>query len=189
MHNFYYYSFTVCFLVAAPPIGEKRFAYPQYPIPWKETLNKKDYGDICLQSQPTNFPESENCLTLNVFVPTASTPTSNLPVVLWLAGGAYNSGSARSLNLPSFVSQGRRIGSFIGVSMNYRVSNFFSLSDNSVFICACHAYRYFLLAWSFRFFTFESHKGSESSESWTRRSVKRNSMDSRRNNKVRRRQE
>ena len=61
---------------------------------------------------------SEDCLTLNIWTPTAANPGKNLPVMLWIYGGGLSSGS---------TSESRQDGQFLAhrnvvvVSMNYRL--------------------------------------------------------------------
>ena len=79
---------------AKPPVGHLRFMSPEEPESWSETLSVKSYRDSCIQwlaelDQRILGP-SEDCLYLNVFVPEGT----NLPVMVWIHGGAYLTGSA-----------------------------------------------------------------------------------------------
>ncbi|CAF9925465.1 hypothetical protein IMSHALPRED_006481 [Imshaugia aleurites] len=91
---------------AEPPIRTLRFAPPvaynsSYP---GGTLNATANKPICVQfggaTQPgyLSSPSSEDCLYLNVFVPASATTDSNLPVKVFIYGGAFvNGGTADPL--------------------------------------------------------------------------------------------
>jgi hypothetical protein len=66
---------------AAPPTGERRYAYPQAPLKVNGTVSATTYGPTCLQ--PGTGDMSEDCLSLNVFAPKGTTESSKLPVVIW----------------------------------------------------------------------------------------------------------
>ena len=111
---------------AAPPIGDLRWQPPQPAAKWHDTLAATDYGHHCIQTDP--YPDmtfrdpgpSEDCLTLNVWTPASAKPGS-LPVMVWIHGGGYTSGSA---------SEPRHDGQFLAhhnvviVTLNYRLGIF-----------------------------------------------------------------
>jgi para-nitrobenzyl esterase len=62
---------------AAPPVGDLRWQPPQPATHWTAPRNASAFGPICPQ-HPTegmlvraNLPQSEDCLTLNVWTPPA----------------------------------------------------------------------------------------------------------------------
>ncbi|KAF8855117.1 cholinesterase [Acephala macrosclerotiorum] len=67
----------------------------------------------------------EDCLTLNVQRPSSATANSNLPVVFWMFGGAFEFGSTQTYDASELIStsvtQGKDI---IYVSVNYRLGGF-----------------------------------------------------------------
>ena len=89
---------------AQPPLGVLRFARPQPIKPWRKTLDVsgKKGSSECLQVNVVN-PESkfllgqEDCLYLNVFTPHlpggGNDIKLNLPVIVWIHGGAFCVGS------------------------------------------------------------------------------------------------
>jgi para-nitrobenzyl esterase len=111
---------------AAPPVGNLRWQPPQPAAKWSGVRSAKDFGSRCVQ--PSGYPdmhfhdpgESEDCLTLNVWTPAKAKPGS-LPVMVWIYGGGFNSGS---------TSESRQDGQFLAhrdvviVSMNYRLGIF-----------------------------------------------------------------
>jgi para-nitrobenzyl esterase len=82
---------------AAPPVGALRWRPPAPVTPWTTTLQATQPGAECPQPAfpagsppPTNT--SENCLTLNVQVPTNAGP-GPLPVMVEIHGGGFIIGS------------------------------------------------------------------------------------------------
>ncbi|KAH0425419.1 carboxylesterase [Colletotrichum camelliae] len=79
---------------AAAPVGARRF---QPPAPYNGSLfiNGSDFGPGCMQPSAT-FPQSEDCLTINVWTK-PQTGQCKKAVLVWVHGGAYSYGSARQL--------------------------------------------------------------------------------------------
>jgi para-nitrobenzyl esterase len=107
---------------AAPPLGRLRWRAPRPPEPWDGELDASRYGPIAPQpraaisgDQPPTT--SEDCLTLNVFAPRGA--GDDLPVMVWIHGGAYYLGSSAD---PMFDGTGlARRGEVVVVTLNYRV--------------------------------------------------------------------
>ncbi|XP_029417845.1 pyrethroid hydrolase Ces2e-like [Nannospalax galili] len=97
---------------AKPPVGPLRFAPPESPEPWSGVRDGTSQPAMCLQNSdmmsseglkkmnlimpPT--PMSEDCLYLNIYTPTHAHEGSNLPVMVWIHGGALVIGAASQLD-------------------------------------------------------------------------------------------
>ncbi|KAK7790822.1 hypothetical protein R5R35_008603 [Gryllus longicercus] len=104
---------------AEPPIGTLRWKNPQPKRPWKGVLSCTKHCHECLQSALfTSVAKGhEDCLCLNVYVPKVQNP-KNLPVMVWIHGGAFVGGSGNSdmYNPKRLVAEG-----VIAVTLNYRL--------------------------------------------------------------------
>ena len=74
---------------AKAPVGDLRFAPPQDIEPWTEVRDCTDYGPIAIQHPMndivTKNPEqSEDCLTLNIWTPSAPNTGSKAPVYVFI---------------------------------------------------------------------------------------------------------
>jgi para-nitrobenzyl esterase len=110
---------------AAAPVGDLRFQPPQ-PVPaWRGARDATKDGPIAPQGRSRlahvmgdfERPQSEDCLTLNIWTPTPD--SKKRPVLVWIHGGAFSSG-AGSLAWYS----GERFaadGDLVAVSINYRL--------------------------------------------------------------------
>ena len=103
---------------AKPPVNNLRFAPPEPAEPWTGTLQADEFGNNCPQSGSAfnGFVDSlnEDCLFLNVYKPKSG---NNLPVMVWIHGGAFITGSGGSSYEPSrLVAQ-----DVVVVTMNYRL--------------------------------------------------------------------
>lgn len=107
---------------AAPPVGELRFRSPRPAVPWTGVLDATHFGPVAPQDRkgqfagpPTSVPMSEDCLTLNVIAPPVA---HDMPVMVWVHGGAYSVGSSREIR-----KQGEALvrGGVIWVNFNYRL--------------------------------------------------------------------
>jgi para-nitrobenzyl esterase len=129
---------------AASPGLENRFKPPLPVAPWKGVRNSLAYGSVCPQRpnkgwaseeyaflfQWNDGRQDEDCLRLNVWTP-AMKPATKKPVMFWIHGGAYFSGSSQEH--PSY--DGRNLsesGDVVVVSVNHRL-NIFGFLDLSEF--------------------------------------------------------
>ena len=104
---------------AAPPVGPLRFYPPQPPAAFSGTFQATQFGSSCPQSG-NSFGHSstdEDCLTLNVYAPASATPSSHLPVMVWIHGGAFENGEGYDYDPSAMINQ----SGVIVVTINYRL--------------------------------------------------------------------
>lgn len=106
---------------AAPPVGALRWQPPQPPIPWVGTRVADTFGSACPQDPESIAKQSEDCLTLNVWVP--KTRTKAAPVMVFIHGGAFDNGSGAGYDaLPLYTSaELAALGGAVVVTLNYRL--------------------------------------------------------------------
>src|SRR5262245_13266464 len=114
---------------AAPPVGANRWAPPRPAAKWKGERTADQFAASCQQGvSPQGFgpwtaeyvvqgPVSEDCLYVNVWTPAKNAP-DRLPVLVWIYGGAFSSGSGSVAiyNGAALAAKG-----IVVVNVNYRV--------------------------------------------------------------------
>ncbi|XP_031196982.1 pyrethroid hydrolase Ces2e [Mastomys coucha] len=125
---------------AKPPVGPLRFAPPQAPEPWSGVRDGTSHPNMCLQNDMMSSEDlkmmklilppvsmSEDCLYLNIYAPTHAYKGSNLPVMVWIHGGALTVGMA-SMYDGSVLAATENV---VVVTIQYRlgVLGFFSTGD------------------------------------------------------------
>jgi para-nitrobenzyl esterase len=110
---------------AAPPVGELRWRPPQPAQNWLGVRDASRFGPACLQPMveglnPELIPGSEDCLKLNVYTPNSgkNLPVKNLPVMVWIHGGALLTGSATEPYYEPIALIGQSV---IVVTVDYRL--------------------------------------------------------------------
>jgi para-nitrobenzyl esterase len=109
------------------PEGELRFRPPVTRAPWSGVRKAIAFGPICVQTNEDypawrdDTPASEDCLVANVWTP-ALESGANLPVMVWIHGGAFANGSASlAMYDGARLSQAERV---VVVSINHRLNIF-----------------------------------------------------------------
>ncbi|KAG6829134.1 hypothetical protein H0H92_005608 [Tricholoma furcatifolium] len=145
---------------AQSPIGDLRFQLPQPNSPYTSDFSATAFGPSCPQQAVdlpivsgltadvvdllvnsiygVIFPDSEDCLTINVVTPVTATPTSNLPVVV--ADSSLVDPLCKWLSLEHLLYDGSvivdrsiQLGTpVVYVSMNYRLNAFGFLASSEV---------------------------------------------------------
>ncbi|KAJ7662161.1 extracellular triacylglycerol lipase precursor [Mycena polygramma] len=113
---------------AEAPVGKLRFArpVPKFSLGDLSTYDATQFGKSCPQPPspftPVDLPTSEDCLTLNVFRPAGLNPDSAVPVMAWIFGGSFFTGTTTTFNASALVSRSIARGTpIIYVSFNYRL--------------------------------------------------------------------
>lgn len=113
---------------AKPPTGALRFMPPEPADCWSNVVDATHYGETCAQFNgiPTG---SEDCLTLNVWVPALPSPSRKpRPVIVWMYGGGNFAGGTNfglsQFGLAKSIYDGQALAdsqNAVVVSFNYRV--------------------------------------------------------------------
>lgn len=106
----------------AAPVGDLRWRAPQPGPSWTGARDATEFGPICPQNQHVSqfipkLPQSEDCLSLNVWSPN-TTSAAKLPVMVWIYGGAFVTGGS-AIPLYDGTELARR--GVVVVSFNYRL--------------------------------------------------------------------
>ncbi|MFX1567575.1 MAG: carboxylesterase/lipase family protein [Promethearchaeota archaeon] len=112
---------------AEAPIGDLRFSPPQAKKPWDGVLETTEFGPCAFQGYTALEdvtgklqPESEDCLTLNIWTPAID--NKKKPVMFWLHGGGFLFGGGRS---PAYDGTHLALrGDVVVVTINYRLGAF-----------------------------------------------------------------
>ena len=122
---------------AEPPIGDLRFQPPVAKEPWDGVLEATKYGSCSFQgsTQLEKWfgklePESEDCLTLNIWTPAAD--DVKRPVMFWIHGGAFIMGGGTHEFYDGQALAKR--GNVVIVTINYRLGalGFLYIPDKTI---------------------------------------------------------
>ncbi|KAK7482264.1 hypothetical protein BaRGS_00026507, partial [Batillaria attramentaria] len=117
---------------ARPPVGDLRFRRPVAPERWSGVRDATNMAPKCPQPEipiiPRVFPESEDCLYLNVFTPERPDDGWLLPVMVWIHGGGFYQGTGSNYDGTQLAAQG-----VVVVTINYRLGalGFLSTEDGA----------------------------------------------------------
>jgi para-nitrobenzyl esterase len=124
---------------AAPPVGERRWLPPGAVEPWHGVRPAQSSAAIApqnmtqglfldLNQRPAAEPQSEDCLSLNVWTP--GLDDARRPVLFWIHGGGFTGGSGSSV-----MYKGSRLsarGNVVVVTTNYRLGSLGFLNLNEL---------------------------------------------------------
>jgi para-nitrobenzyl esterase len=102
-----------------------RLAAPAPAGPWEGVLGADDFGPACLQPPGEVFlgvdmPQSEDCLSLNVWAPAAAPGgPADRPVMVWIHGGGFRQGAGAHMLSRGHLLAAR--GDVVVVTVNYRL--------------------------------------------------------------------
>lgn len=125
---------------AAPPVGADRWRAPGAPAAWSGVRSAANFGPSCYQGvTPNGFGPwtqeyvthgevSEDCLSLNVWTP-ATKNAKKLPVLVWIHGGGFLSGSG---SVPIYDGHNLAERGVVVVTINYRLGVFGFFADPDV---------------------------------------------------------
>ena len=112
---------------AAPPLGALRFNSPRPPDPWTGIRETTEAAPSPMQSTnnpfsgviPGNLVDavSEDCLTVDIW--SSAKPGENLPVLVWVYGGAYLTGGSSLVTYDGSTLAADH--GVVVVSVNYRL--------------------------------------------------------------------
>jgi len=107
---------------AAPPTGKRRWLPTQPPAKFTGVFQATAFGNKCPQLLLPPFGSGapfgdEDCLSLNVYVPSGAPPAHGFPVMFWIHGGSLTSGTGSDFDPVSLVQK----GAVIVVTINYRL--------------------------------------------------------------------
>ncbi|XP_028134421.2 venom carboxylesterase-6 isoform X1 [Diabrotica virgifera virgifera] len=114
------------------PVGHLRFKEPQPVNYWWGVLDATKNTKTCYQVQ--NFLgleklQTEDCLFLNVYTPKKPVHQKNLPVLVWIYGGGFITGSSNfDISGPHYLMENE----VIVVSINYRLGAFGFLATDDL---------------------------------------------------------
>lgn len=116
---------------AEPPTGNRRFMKPVPKMSLPRNFNATEFGPGCPQDLVMmmgwvpGYPYmDEDCLTLNVFVPSKTSHVGNYAVMVWIYGGAYLIGQSKMYSAENLT----MVGDVIVVTVNYRLTSLGFLS-------------------------------------------------------------
>ncbi|KAJ4918259.1 hypothetical protein JOQ06_005126 [Pogonophryne albipinna] len=110
------------------------FMKPKPHPGWVDVLDATAFKDICLQVSVAfnTTTGSTDCLYLNIWVPHNGSVSSDMPVMVWIYGGAFMIGSSMGTQILEYTQfSGQELadrGNVIVVSIGYRVGSLGFLS-------------------------------------------------------------
>jgi acetylcholinesterase len=101
------------------PAGTDRFKIVEAPAAFDGVKDASNSGPACWQNIYAAFPQSEACLTINVYRPSGIPMDQKLPALVYLHGGSFVTGSHRSFDGALFVE--KSVKPVMVVTVQYRL--------------------------------------------------------------------
>jgi acetylcholinesterase len=101
------------------PVGTDRLTVVNAPAAFEGVRDASNSGPACWQNVYANFPQSEACLTVNIYRPAGIPMEQKLPALVYLHGGSFVSGSHSSFNGALFVEES--VEPLMVVTVQYRL--------------------------------------------------------------------
>lgn len=122
---------------AAAPVGALRWKPPVPMRAWSGVRPATSFGAACLQkagrpgtaANGDPMPQSEDCLFLNIWAPADAASKGPLPVMVWVHGGAFQTGAG---SLPMYHGDELARRGVIVVTINYRLGIFGTFAHPAV---------------------------------------------------------
>ncbi|KAI9348726.1 Carboxylesterase family-domain-containing protein [Zopfochytrium polystomum] len=111
--------------------------HPSQLLKTSGEMNATSFGPTCVQNfTATNpFSQSEDCLTINVYAPASIAKGAKLPVMVYVYGGNFDSGSSSNsaFNGSTLVHRSVELGQdVVVVTFNYRLGVFGFLASPEI---------------------------------------------------------
>lgn len=110
---------------ALQPVGDRRFLpVTGQPEPFEGIKPAIQYGKVCVQDPNTidkRYEQDETCLNFNVFRTPGVPLDQLLPTLVWIHGGGFVAGSARSMDGAAFVASSKE--PIAVVTFNHRLNS------------------------------------------------------------------
>lgn len=117
---------------AQPPVGDLRFRHARRLSPSPHARrDATNFGSTCVQT-PARSDQNEDCLFLNIWKP-GNITRAPLPVLVWIHGGSYQTGSANDRGPTALMQRSSEIGTpFIFIAANYRLGPYGFLASGTM---------------------------------------------------------
>lgn len=115
------YFYGIPYSQPRTPLFEGRFALPVEYEPENSLLMAKEQRHECVQNSGAG---SEDCLYLDIYMPATASPSNKKPVMVWIHGGSWMTGSKNEYSGKFWASQQwtAEVDRVLVVTINYRMN-------------------------------------------------------------------
>eukprot|EP01084_Bolivina_argentea_P165347 287264_1 len=120
---------------AVPPLGNLRFRPSQvYNTPYNGIYDATQFAASCVQPANNQMPIiSEDCLFLNIWTSQSANSSQLLPVMFYIHGGSFFSGSGAQTLWNGLNLVGQTDGKVVVISINYRLGSLGFLQNEEIY--------------------------------------------------------